>query len=68
MTEDGRRKRSHPTHDWGALATDPWRPIGAAGPEYREVMRRIWTRQGGSDETFERLMPPEPHRTAHHGR
>jgi hypothetical protein len=32
--------------------------IGARGEEWREVLRRIWWRQGGSDETFEQMIPP----------
>lgn len=53
---------SYPTHGWGALAADPWMPVGADGPEYREILRRIWLRQGGTDEVFEVLMPPKPAR------
>lgn len=60
MSEVTDRKTQHPRHGWGKLADDPWREIGATGPEYREVLRRIWLRQGGSEEMFERLVPPEP--------
>lgn len=56
MTEPVRSKPMHPTHDWGSLASDPWRRVGATGRGYRDVLRRIWLRQGGTDETFERLM------------
>lgn len=51
---------SYPTHGWGALAADPWMSVGADGPEYRESLRRIWLRQGGSNEDFEARMPAKP--------
>lgn len=60
MTEERSGKAMYPRHGWGALASDPWRQIGASGPEYREIMRRIWLRQGGSQEVLDQLIPPEP--------
>jgi hypothetical protein len=60
MAEAKTGRRSHPAHGWGRLAENPWLDIAPLDAEQREVMRRIWWRQGGSDEMFEFLMSARP--------
>ena len=49
---------AYPAHDWGKLAEDPWLPIGSDSEEHRQVLRRIWLRNGGAADVFEQLSPP----------
>ena len=53
-------KPLYPAHGWGKLAENPWLQIGPRSEAYREVLRRIWRRQGGGGEAlFDLLIPPE---------
>ncbi len=51
---------SYPTHQWGALAADPWMEIAspAAGLAFHCPALRAWLADGGSAEVFVALCEP----------
>ncbi len=57
MTDETKAKTRYPTHGWGALAQNPWLEIGPNSEEHREVLRRIWRRQGGDEASFDLILP-----------
>ena len=58
MDDQPSDKARYPSHDWGALARDPWMKIESESEEQRQVLRRYWVRNGGDGEFYDRLVPP----------
>lgn len=59
MSDDRNKTASHPTHDWGHMASDPFLTIGREDTVAREMLRRMWTRSGGRPVDFDSLIPPD---------
>ena len=57
MSDDRARKAIFPAHDWGKLASDPFKSVGREDTEARDMLRRMWTRGGGDPVDFDALIP-----------
>ena len=57
---DDAKTPSYPSHQWGALAADPWMEIAspAAGLASHSAALRAWLADGGSAEVFVALCEP----------
>lgn len=57
MEDDQASEVLYPSHDWGRMASDPFKTIGREDVEMREMLKHIWTRSGGDIALFDLLIP-----------